>query len=62
MLSPPPPIVPPALPTSLTAASINTTHYNITWTLTHTTPDQQASTMFITVSQLSPAIIQVTWY
>ncbi|XP_064392936.1 uncharacterized protein LOC135340213 [Halichondria panicea] len=47
MLSPPPPIVPPALPTSLTVASINTTRYNITWTLTHTTPDQQASTLFI---------------
>ncbi len=58
-LSPPPPIVPPALPASLSAASINNTRYNITWTLTHTTPDQQASTLLINVSKPSPTIIQV---
>ncbi|XP_064399728.1 uncharacterized protein LOC135346131 isoform X2 [Halichondria panicea] len=51
--------VPPALPASLSAASINNTRYNITWTLTHTTPDQQASTLLINVSKPSPTIIQV---
>ncbi|XP_064399642.1 neural cell adhesion molecule L1.1-like isoform X2 [Halichondria panicea] len=51
--------VPPALPASLSAASINNTRYNITWTLTHTTPDQQASSLLINVSKPSPTIIQV---
>ncbi len=61
-LSPPPSIVPPALPASLSAASINNTRYNITWTLTHTTPDQKASSLLINVSKPSPTIIQVNVY
>ena len=45
------PAVLPARPNSLAQQSINTTHYRITWKLSHTTPDEEASYLCINLIQ-----------
>lgn len=49
----------PALPSPLMTTLVNTTHYRIMWTLTHTNPDQQASTLLINLTQPFTSVMQV---
>lgn len=51
--------VPPAQPSSLSASTINSTHTGISWTLTHQTEDERATSLLLNVISPLPSNLQI---
>ena len=51
--------VPPAPPSSLSATTLNSTHTRISWTLTHQTDDESATSLLLNVVSPLPSSLQV---